>query len=250
MARHINDHIIVAYLFGAAVNDKTNSCVAQIISEMPQDMQSLSRLKNLLAEIDSIPFSVEPAILRERDATLIFMTPQRISDRVTILRQENVPLSEEHKAVYEKILSFDDVMIERNRKYFEDFYTGVINAFDVPYPQGYAALTELCEKAEKEMIEGNPDATLTVVFRPPLEKILSIVTRPQTHDNAIRTAIELYIIKAKTGKLPEELPADLPGDLLSGKPFNYEKTPEGFILRCQDKEIDTGKVYQYEFKVK
>ncbi len=250
IARHMNDRVFVAYLMGAGVNGRTNSCVMQIMSDMPQDMQNLSRLKNRLAKVDSISFSVKPAIIAERDAMLIFMTPQRISDGVTILRREDVPLSEEHKAVYEKILSFDDVMIERNRKYFENFYTGVVDVFEMPYPQGYASLAELCEKAGKEMIEGNPDATLTVVFRPAMGKIFSLATHSQTHDNAIRTAIELYMIKAQKGKLPDKLPADLPADCFSGKPFDYEKTADGFILRCQGKEINTGKVYQYEFKVK
>jgi hypothetical protein len=98
-------------------------------------------------------------------------------------------------------------------------------------------------------VNSNPEATLTGIIMPATGKVLSLVTRSQTHDNAIRTAIELYMIKTKTG-IPDKLPADLPGDMFSGKPFDYEKTSNGFILRCQGKEIDTGKVYQYEFKVK
>lgn len=249
MSRHINDRVTVAYLMSVAVDGKVNSCVMQIMSSM-QDMQSLSRLKNRLAEIDSIPFSVKPAVMAERDAMLIFMTPQRLSEGITILRNEATSPSAENEAVFEKILSFDDVAIERNRKYFEDFYSGIVDVFDMPYPQGYASLTELFDKAVKQMNDGNSDATLTFVYMPAMGKVLSIATRLQTHNNAIRTAIELYMIKAKTGKLPEELPPNLPPDLFSGEPFNYERTPDGFILRCQGKEINTDKVYQYEFKVK
>ena len=58
------------------------------------------------------------------------------------------------------------------------------------------------------------------------------------------------MIKAKTGKLPDTLPAGLPGDLFSSKPFGYEKTPEGFILRCQGKDLGRNEVYEYEFKMK
>jgi hypothetical protein len=249
IARHINDRIIVTHLLGIAVNGKTNFCVMQIMSDMPQDIQILSRLKNQLAEIDSIPFSVKPGLLGDRDAVLMFMTPERISDGVTFLRQEDIPLSAEHKAVYEKILSFDAAAIERSRKYFENFYASVIAAFDMPYQQGYTVIDDLIHKTSTES-DTNPDAILTAIFRPALGKIFSLVTRSQTHDNAIKAAMELYMMKAKTGKLPDKLPADLPGDLFSGKPFNYEKTPYGFILRCQGKERDTDKVYQYEFKVK
>jgi len=252
IARHINDRIIVAHLLGIAVNGKTNFCVMQILSSMPQDIQSLSRMKNQLAEIDSIPFLVKPGLLGDRDAILMFMTPERISDGVTsgvAFLQEGEPLSKELNAACEKILSFDAAAIERSRKYLENFYVGVIAAFDMPYQQGYTAIDDLIHKAATES-DTNPDAILTAIFRPALGKIFSLVTRSQTHNNAIRTAIELYMIKAKTGKLPEELPADLPGDLFSGKPFDYEKTSNGFILCCQGKEIGTDKIYQYEFKVK
>ena len=50
--------------------------------------------------------------------------------------------------------------------------------------------------------------------------------------------------------LTDALPAGLPGDLFSGKDFEYEKTAEGFILRCQGKDLSKDEIYQYEFKVK
>ena len=75
--------------------------------------------------------------------------------------------------------------------------------------------------------------------------------RQQTYVNALRTAIDLYIAKAQTGHLPDTLPADSPLDMFSGKPFAYEETSEGFILRCQGKEYpNRDKVHEYEFKVR
>jgi len=46
------------------------------------------------------------------------------------------------------------------------------------------------------------------------------------------------------------LPEDTPMDLFSGKDFKYEKTKEGFVLRCQGKDLVKNKIYEYEFKVK
>lgn len=241
MARHINDRVYISYLVGIAINGLTNGCVMQIMAEMPQDMQRLTWLKNQLIEIDSIPFSVKPAILGEREAVLIFMTPEQLPDIVR--------LCEVDKSVEEKMLSLDEVAISRNRTYFENYYTGVIAGFDMPYVEGYAALTDLAKKIEKD-VKSNPDAILTGVLAPATHKIFSLTTRFKTHNNAIKTAIELYMIKAKTGKLPDELPAGLPGDLFSGKDFEYEKTPEGFILRCQGKDLGKDEIYEYEFKVK
>ena len=69
------------------------------------------------------------------------------------------------------------------------------------------------------------------------------------HTNSIKAAIELYLIVANTGQLPERLPEGLPKDPYSGKDFEYEITKEGFVLRCPVKPVNERKVRQFEFKV-
>jgi len=240
MARHINDRIYISYLVSISINGIINNCIMQIMSDMPQDMQSLTRLKNRLIEIDSIPFSVKPALLGEREAMLMCITPEQLPDTVR--------LSGIDKSAQETILSLDEATIERNREYYKNYYAGVIAAFDMPYVQGYTALTDLEEKMKKDA--NDPNAMLAVILSPAAQKIFSLSIRFETHNNAIKTAIELYMVKAKTGKLSDTLPADLPGDLFSGKPFIYEKTAEGFILRCQGQDLPKNETYEYKFKVK
>jgi hypothetical protein len=62
-------------------------------------------------------------------------------------------------------------------------------------------------------------------------------------------AIELYLIKAKTGTLPNELPTDLPQDPFSDNNFVYEKTADGFVLKCQGRDLSRDVVHEYAFKV-
>jgi len=73
--------------------------------------------------------------------------------------------------------------------------------------------------------------------------------RLDAESNAIRAAIEVYLTKAQTGRLPKTLPSDLPRDPFSGKSFQYAKTADGFVLRCQAKDLDKDKAYEYEFKI-
>ena len=80
-------------------------------------------------------------------------------------------------------------------------------------------------------------------------KLHSLDVRAGTHFNALKAALDIYIIKAKTGRLPNALPAGLPKDLFSGKDFEYAKTKEGFVLSCQGKDLDKDEFDQYEFKV-
>lgn len=70
-----------------------------------------------------------------------------------------------------------------------------------------------------------------------------------TQINSVKAAVDVYLILAKTGQLPEKLPDHLPKDPYSSKDFEYETTKEGFVLRCRAKPIDKNKVTQYEFKV-
>jgi hypothetical protein len=48
--------------------------------------------------------------------------------------------------------------------------------------------------------------------------------------NNIRAAVGIYLIFAKTGRLPEKLPEHLPKDPFTGEDFIYRITDEGFVL--------------------
>jgi len=65
-----------------------------------------------------------------------------------------------------------------------------------------------------------------------------------------KAAVEIYIELAKTGKLPEKLPANLPKDPFTGKDFGYEKTDDGFALRCAGQGFKKRKKSLLEFRVR
>ncbi len=240
MARHINDRVLVSYLVGIAIQGMANGCIAQAMGDMPQDMENFIWLKNRLIEIDSIPLSVKPSLLEEREVVLTTFTFENKDDIASMFELD--------KPINEALINADAALFERNRKHFRDFYSEIIEAFDMPYVQGQAVMTGLFDKMYKDA--NNPDTILTRVLMPAVGKVFALSKRIKTHDNAIMAAIEIYMIKAKTGKLPDTLPAGLPGDLFSGEDFEYEVTDEGFILRCRGKDFTNDEVYDYEFKVK
>jgi len=84
---------------------------------------------------------------------------------------------------------------------------------------------------------------------PAVSSIGSIRIKNKRFFNAVIAAIHIYTADSKTGKLPEKLPAGLPKNMFSGRDFEYERTADGFILRCRGKDLDKNVVYQYEFKV-
>ena len=115
--------------------------------------------------------------------------------------------------------------------------------------KAYAKLDELGNKTVSDLESGVSEAILTAILTPALDLAYTLGIRGKSNFNAIRAAIGIYIIKAKTGKLPDTLPAGLPKDLFSGKDFEYEKTADGFILRCQGKDLSKDMFHEYEFKV-
>jgi len=64
-------------------------------------------------------------------------------------------------------------------------------------------------------------------------ELYSRLAYPRARVRAVQAAIAVYLIKAKTGQLPQTLPADLPKDPYSGNDFEYQVTERGFILRCR-----------------
>ncbi len=243
MARHLNERPILGYLVGAAINAATNRCMTLILSDMPQDIETLTWLRDKLTEFDKRPFSIEPVLRWKREAGIISMSPEKIGN-VVRSGLDDGPFK---KKILQKILEADEQFFDRNKAYWNKYMDAVQAAFDLPYLGAYSKLKQLDEKPSKEFSK-NPDATLAAACSPTWWKIYTLSTRLGSHSNAIKAAIEIYIIKAKTGKLPDALPADLPRDLFSGKDFQYEKTKTGFILRCQGKDLDKDEAYEYEFK--
>ena len=245
MARHINERPIICYLVTVAIKAANHRCMTQILSDMPQDIKTLTWLRDELDELDKRPFSIEPVLRWKREAGIISMSPEKIGNAVRSGLDDG-PFKEK---VLKKILEADEQFFDRNKAYWNEYMDAVQAAFDLPYPQAYSKLKQLDEKPSKEF-NTNPDATLTAACSPTWLKIYTISTRLGSHSNAVKAAIEIYIIKAKTGNLPDAFPAGLPPDLFSGKDFQYEKTKDGFVLRCQGRDVSKDKIYEYEFKVK
>ncbi len=246
MARHLNERPIVCYLVGTAINATTHKyLITQFLSEMPQDTEILTWLRDELTELDKQPFSIEPVLRWKREAGIISMSPERISDVV----KSGLDDGDFKEKVLKRILAADEQFFDRNREYWNRYMDDVEAAFDLPSPQGYAKLKKLDEELTKEFSK-NPDSTLTASLFTTWQRIYNLSTRWNTHSNALKSAIEIYMIKAKIGKLPDSLPAGLPGDLFSGKSFRYEKTADGFILHCQGRDLDKDEIYEYEFKLK
>jgi hypothetical protein len=253
MGIHVGDEILISYLVGTAVINLANKSIADILSEMPEDLETLVWLQNQMTRVSARPLSFEASLAKETELFLREMRRERIGILIEQLGVEDPcdPNWATNLKIIEKLRRFqeaDETFLEKSANYYISHIAAAQSAFGLPYLQTHEELTRLGEKVVKDVKE-KPEALLTYVICPPMAKMNRIRAERETFFNAIKSAIGLYIIKAQTGKLPDELPAGLPKDMFSGKDFLYEKTDAGFILKCQGKDLAFDTVRQFEFKV-
>ena len=246
MANHANDMTTISHLVAIAISAKANNVITQILSNMPTDIQTLSWLKNELQEIQKKPLPSETFIEAERQVALMYFSPERVGDLIQFCELEKCDPDDKIK---KRIQTADQQFCEINKTYWNNHLDRLKAAQNLPYPQAYQTMKDLKDQTAKEL-DDNPAATLTAIQSPNWQAIHSISTRHTNHVNVLSIAIEIYIINAKTRKLPDALPQNMPKDLFSEKPFIYKKNTDGFTLKCQAKDLNKNKTYEYEFKIK
>lgn len=254
IALHTCYKTLTWYPFGSQINRIANETTQYVLGLMPGDVDELNRLKSRLTQTEERFPSLVPYFTQEARMWVATMQKDKVQPLVDLFGDlYEGPLGNDFtKRMFERIRKGDDTFFERNRDYYLNAMSTVVGTLEsgLPYTQICAKLDGLVEQWNQEA-EDNPDAIFAALFFPPIQRTYQVMIRQQTHVNALKTAIDLYIVKTRTGQLPDTLPADSPPDLFSGKPFAYTKTAEGFILRCRRKEDpNKDEVHEYEFKIK
>lgn len=249
MSGHIGDDVLVSYLVAIASNKMANKCIVDILSDMPADLEMLSWFKNQLANVSSRIPSAKAAVNGDARIALVEMRVERAKEILALFPLEDTTPGLE-KIVPERLRNADEEFFGKNRDYFKNYMSalGAILETPMPYAQTYEELKKLGDKVGKDAVK-DAGATMTALMAPAIWHVYTAEIKYKNFFNAIKAAIDIYIIKAKTGRLPDALPAGLPKDLFSGKDFEYERKDDGFVLRCQGKDLDKDKIHQYEFKV-
>ncbi len=173
---------------------------------------------------------------------------------LTTLRNQIIRRTQEKQAK-ELIRNLtDEQLFERIRESFNPFFTSIFQIVDseLTYEQKRAQMQKLVHK----IMEGDDaDPLMAIVMLssatdPMYDANYPLQIRHIALINGIKAAVEIYLVLAKTGRLPEKLPNNLPKDPFTGHDFVYEITNEGFALRCQGESFQGRGKRQLEFKVR
>jgi hypothetical protein len=250
-ARHLFDDPGVSYPTPVAVEAVALSCTRFILDKMPPDEGTLRLLRDQLVAEPSGAESPSLSIQIKRDFERLMWAigtegiPSWIREKIA------------EKAASDKLIEAgssltDEQLLKLIREPYSGFVDSILEALasDMPYEQTYARVERLANELIQKA-KDNPAIILHVEHQAEImARLYSIQVRYRAHVNAVRAAVEIYLAIARTGQLPKVLPNGLPKDPYSAQDFEYEKTEEGFVLRCRAKAVGEPEAQQYEFKVR
>jgi hypothetical protein len=246
MGHHISQGNFICYLQGKRIIDAANECIQGILPDASEDLEILKWLKKQLTQTESRTFPFKTCVEIELKQLSIYMKKETAEKAFQPdfykWAKEELP-----KTAAKLAKKAPEDFFAKNKKYWNNHASRVKACLEQPYKDAYLSLKKLLEKAQQE--PDNPDAAMTAFLAANWPAAFTIQTKTRTFSNAVRAALEIYIIKAETGKLQDKPPVDLPQDLFSGKDFEYDRGDNGFILRCRGKDLLKEKIHEYEFKV-
>jgi hypothetical protein len=242
---HVGNDTLISCLVSRAISRIANRNIVDMLPQVSGNYEMLGGLRTQLGDIFSRCPSMKGAIGSEAKGWNSTMIEKDMFEVV-----HNSGLSKEEA---EKL---DLFIKEHSAKEFYvragDYYRGVLGkvqiAYDLPFVEAKQAFGDIYKEVENAA-KDRPEAVIAKTMLPAINQVLTKDTREKTYFNAVLAGTDIYLIKAKTGKLPDEMPVGLPKDLFSGKDFLYEKTDAGFTLTGQGKDLDKDIDQKYEFKV-
>ncbi len=256
-ARHIGCEEITNYTVSQGVDGLAMKRLRHVLGSTKLDVETLLSLKDQLVISQSMHQSLVKALRIDYERALqkLYLSPQTVL-RIRNRFMELVVVAKGKQAGDEFRKLTDEELIPGIREIastlFDNFFDSLRQAIenDKPFAQTYAEIELLTYK-----LRGN-DAIDPIIPLYDLTHIMhtarfySSQTNLRASINSVKVAIEIYLIKARTGELPDVLPDGLPKDPFSGQDFEYQKTEQGFILRCDKEHVGELRAREFEFKVR
>lgn len=257
IAGHIGDDAMINYAISVGTDRSVLRYIQNILGSMPPNDETLIWLRVRLAMQ-----GMDPSLARalEMDLELMLQTLRTDTDDLVWLREQLIE-NEGENAEYIWSLT-DEELLALVVEPYADFLDYALRVIDneMSYEEKYTELQRLIDELKEEFGDVLDLKQLIVALSPQVTEIYSLQVRHTAQLNALKAAIEIYLVTANTGQLPDTLPDYLPKDPFSGHDFEYEITEDGFILRCRAKDIpasqawhlpgtDPDVVHEYEFEL-
>ncbi|MHC4325983.1 MAG: hypothetical protein ACYSUX_17065 [Planctomycetota bacterium] len=253
LAGHVGDDTMLNYLLSLAMDGVAHTCTQYVLGCMSPSVEVLTQLRGQLIVVrDTIP-SLARAL--EMDFELSLQSVRTDPDILESLREHLAEKADDDNARGEIIGLTDEEIIDIVREPYSDFLDSVFHVMDseLMYEEKILEIQRLRDKYIDEYVSDISIGSVAVLFisnSGTVDDVFNIKVRNTAQFNALKAAIEIYLIKARTGQLPDTLPDGLPKDPYSGQDFGYEITEEGFTFHSQGEDFEGRGSKLLEFKVK
>jgi hypothetical protein len=241
-SRHIGDDTLISYLVSIAVKAVGYRCMDDVVGQAADDAALLEWLKRELATGSGYEVSPMRPLKFEREIVMDTLRMDKIDQLATLLAEADEKVQAEIRA------RANEEELKLGRQVYSERVTSALEILvaDGPYEETFTQLERLSEDLDPNA----PGEWAAGALMPAIGRIYNLKTRSVSDARAIRIGVEICLQRAKTGRLPKALPVGSPKDPFSGKDFAYERTDDGFVLRCRQSEMKTERLHEYVFAVK
>lgn len=250
LVQHIGDRATIQWLVQMSLERMINTCMTNILPKIADDKRTLAWLRVRLNRLHNNRGSLINTFSWETQLMLNAFDNGTVGSRLDFLWLGDPNDLSDLPQDYE----------DRSKAYYRKHRVLLTETVRLPYKQGWAKREEIraelrnrCKTLQDGFTRENllkSEAIITGLGSAPTNQfVFNMDTQQQTQCNALLSAVSLYLVRARTGRLPDKLPQNLPKDMFSGESFEYRKTPDSFVLKCRGKDLKSNKFHEYEFKV-
>ena len=246
LAKHVGDEMVVTFAVSLGLDKKADECIGDLLSMVVPDLKTLAWFRTQWRQVSVWEPSCARAIGVDEEMVLDAIRTDKLDDLVQTLRNAGMPDANDWGA------RADESLLSRSREYHLQYVKTMQSILTAPtaYEKKHAELEAMEDRLARDLSKSDV-AVLTAAFATPaLSRLYGLQVKTRARTNALGAALEIYIARAKTGELPDQLPAGVSKDPFSGMDYLYEKTDSGFVLRCRGKDLDEGMIHEFTFTVK
>lgn len=249
-ARHVGNDTTLLFTTSNTLSGQAIRCIRVVLGCMKPDEGILMWLKNRLEDETDLPLSFTKTLKMEME---IALQKLRTDKKALMKVREEFTRELDNHSVGKKINDLtDEELISHVEKRYVDFLSSIFHVLDAnkSYTQKYAEIRSLAGELDKKYENYWLTHNILMRWSGVVPGLYTHYMLHKAHFHALMAGIDIYLVRAKTGKLPEALPEGLRTDPFTGKDFLYEITKDGFRLTSPDKDIPKQRQYSYEFRIK
>ena len=242
-ARHIGNDTTISYLVSIAVRSAGRKCMQDVVALAADDAEVLGWLSRELATAEPWTVSLVGPMKIEVEVMAGLM---QVNERRKLAEAMTSPDKANAQEMTDFVATLDAETLEQAERLYRDHVTSMLTVLNSSMP--YTAICPELKRLADDFDPNDPASRVAGAFMPAMSRIYTLATRAQAQASAVEAGVLLCLRRDESGQLPASLPAGLPKDPFSGEDFEYERTDDGFVLRCRVKENeDEDKADEYAF---